>query len=91
MSVKPNHARIYRQVPEFLRECREAADLTQRALAEKLGRPQWWVHRAETGSRRVDVAEFVEWCRGCEIDPHSALDEIIALGGQPKPRRKRGR
>lgn len=82
VSAKPNHARIYRQVPGYLRQCREAAELTQRDLADRLGRPQWWVHRAETGSRRVDVAEFLEWCQGCDIDPHAALDEIAKLGGK---------
>lgn len=85
MAVKPNHARAYRNVPGLLRGFREQSGLTQRELADRLGRPQWWVHRAETGSRRVDVAEFVEWCGGCGVDPHAALDEVAGWVTPNKP------
>lgn len=27
------------------------------------------VHKSETGERRVDVAEFVDWCVACGVDP----------------------
>ncbi len=55
---------------------REKAGLTQRELAAKIGQPQWWVHRGEIGSRRVDIAEFIEICRGCRVDPAAALIEL---------------
>lgn len=75
---KPNQAQIYRRVPGFLRACREQAGLTQRELAARIGKPHWWVVRNETGSRRVDIAEFLLVCRGCEFDPHQALDELAS-------------
>lgn len=76
MATKRNQALIYRSVPAFLREIRERAGLTQRALAERIGQTQWWVHRSEIGSRRLDVAEFIEFCTGCDVDPRDALDEL---------------
>ena len=30
--------------------------------------------------RRVDVAEWVEWCLGCGVDPKAALDNLISSG-----------
>ena len=76
MSTKPNHARIYQSVPSYMRQLREAAGMTQRDLAAKLKRDQWWVARVETGSRRLDIAEFVEICMGCGMEPEKALRQL---------------
>lgn len=76
MPTKRNQAQIYARVPTFLREMRETAGLTQRELADKIKQSQWWVARSETGSRRVDVAEFVEFCVGCKVDPAKALTDL---------------
>lgn len=50
-----------------LRRMREEAGLTIRDLAEQTGRPRTWVHKCETGQRRMDVPEFLEWCRACGV------------------------
>ena len=76
MPTKRNQALIYRKVPPFLRKLRKRADLTQRQVADRIGQTQWWVARSETGSRRLDVAEFVEFCVGCGIEPAKALNEL---------------
>lgn len=77
MPTKRNHAAIYRKVPKFLRELREHANVTQRELAQRIGQSQWWVARNETGSRRIDVAEFLEFCKGCKADPAEMIRELI--------------
>lgn len=74
---KSQHALSYRNVPKMLREMRERANLTQRDLAKKVGRPQPWVHKTEVGERRIDIAEFLDWCVGCEIDPETAFKELV--------------
>lgn len=76
MSTKPNHARIYRKVPGFLKHIREQAGLTQRQLAKKIGQSQWWIARSELGERRLDVAEFIAICRGCDLDPTQAIQQL---------------
>lgn len=77
---KPNTSLIYRRVPPFLRGMREKAGLTQRQLADKIGQTQWWVARSETGSRRLDIAEFVEFCVGCGVEPAEAIRELSVRG-----------
>jgi transcriptional regulator with XRE-family HTH domain len=67
---------IYKNIPIFLREMREQAGLTQRQLADRIKQSQWWVARSETGSRRLDVAEFIEFCVGCKTNPADALMEL---------------
>src|SRR3954469_14871140 len=78
MPTKRNQALIYRKAPPFLRALRQSAGLTQRQLAGRIGQTQWWVARSEAGSRRLDVAEFVEFCLGC-ANPATALTELAKL------------
>ena len=77
MPRKPNTALIYQRIPSHLRQIREAAGLTQRDLADRLRKPQSWVARCETAARRVDVAEWIEWCFGCGVDVRDALGDLI--------------
>jgi transcriptional regulator with XRE-family HTH domain len=77
--AKSQHALIYRKVPALLRQMREKAGLTQRGIAERVNKPQPWVHKSEDGSRRVDVAEFLEWCVGCGIDPVEGFKQLMEL------------
>lgn len=79
MPTKRNQALIYRRVPPYLRELRRRAGLTQRELARRIGQSQWWIARSETGSRRLDVAEFVEFCLGCGVSPAEALTELTKM------------
>jgi len=79
MPTKRNQAVIYKIVPGYLRKMREKAGLTQRQLADRIGQSQWWVARSETGSRRIDVAEFIEFCAGCRVAPPAALVELMKL------------
>ncbi|MCL2649235.1 MAG: helix-turn-helix domain-containing protein [Phycisphaerales bacterium] len=77
MATKSQHALIYLPVPSFLRTLREQAGLTQRQLAQRIGRPHTWVHGSEIGSRRVDIAEFVLFCQGCDVDPCRTLKHLM--------------
>ncbi len=77
MTTKAQHARGYRSVPRLLRALRQEAGLTQRALGGRLGRPQSWVYNCEVANRRVDVAEFCDWCRACGVDPLAGLRRVL--------------
>jgi transcriptional regulator with XRE-family HTH domain len=50
-------------------EARQAAGLTQRELAAKLGRSNSFVWKIEAGERRVDILEFIEIARCLGVDP----------------------
>lgn len=73
---------MYRHLPELLRQLREEADLSQRALGERLQRPQSWVYNCETGARRVDIAEFIAWAKGCEVGPKEAFHRLLKRFGE---------
>ena len=63
-------------------QLRKNAGLTQRQLAEALGREQNLIGRIETGQRRIDLVEWVGICRACKVDPEV---EIAKLVRQIKP------
>ncbi len=75
--AKAQHAPDYRPLPGLLRRLREEAGLTQRDLGERLNKPQSWVYTCESANRRVDVTEFVAWCRGCGVDPVRAFKRVV--------------
>ena len=77
MPRRPNTVLIYAKIPGHLRALREQAGLTQRELAERLKKPQSWVARCETAARRIDIAEWLEWCFGCSTDTKVALDDLV--------------
>jgi transcriptional regulator with XRE-family HTH domain len=53
----------YERFLQLLRKAREAAGLTQIEAARRLNRPQSFVSKCESGERRVDVVELVQFCR----------------------------
>jgi len=78
--AKAQHSSAYRAVPVLLREMRECAGLTQRQVGAKLRRPQSWVYNCETANRRVDITEFLAWCRACNSDPLAAVSRLLTRG-----------
>ena len=79
--AKAQHAQRYRQLPGFLRRMREEAGLTQRQMAAKLRVTHVSVHKSEVGDRRVDLAEFMDWCLACGRDPEEAFRHLRRLRG----------
>lgn len=70
---------IYKRVPGSLREVREAAGLTQREFARRVGKTQSWVYKSEAGLRRIDIAEFLHWCKGCDLEPLDATRRLLKI------------
>ena len=51
------HSDEYRNIIKRLKEARVEAGLSQQDVADKLGKPQSYVSKIESGERRLDVAE----------------------------------
>ena len=61
--TKSAFSRKQGQLRKILVQARHDAGLTQVALAKKLGRPQSFVSKCESGERRVDVIELKAFAR----------------------------
>ena len=60
----------------LLREARQNAGFNQTELAEKLGRPQSFVSKYESGERRLDIIELLEVCRAMDISLSSFVKRL---------------
>lgn len=61
---------------EYLIKARLEAGLTQAALAKKLRRYQSYIATVESGQRRVDVVEFLDFADAIGFDPIDAIKNI---------------
>ena len=71
-----------------LRQARTDAGLRQIDVAERLGTPQSFVSKYETGERRLDLAELGQVCEavGIELVELVKQFEMAALGGRQRSR-----
>lgn len=53
----------YEEFRALLRAARLAAGLSQAQVARRLGKPQSYVSKCESGERRVDVVELAQFAR----------------------------
>lgn len=51
--------------------------MTQRDLAARLGRPHSYVSKIETGERRLDVGEFVEYAKAVGVNPLRLFKRVL--------------
>lgn len=78
----------YRRFLSELRAARQAKDLSQEQLADRLGKHQTFVSKVEQGQRYLDVLEFVRWSKAIDVDPSKLIsglrDDILARGSKRK-------
>nr|WP_281722860.1 helix-turn-helix transcriptional regulator [Nitrosomonas nitrosa] len=68
---------IYRRLRRLLVNARKKAGLNQTDVAKQLERPQSYVSKVESGERRLDVGEFVEFASAIKSDPIRLLRKAI--------------
>ena len=67
----------YARLLKWLRDQRNEKGITMRETGERLGVIHSWVGKVELGERRLDLIEYVRYCKVLEIDPHEGLDLIL--------------
>ena len=84
MATKTIYSTAYRRLVSRLREIREAAGISQSALAATLGWPQQRLSAVEAGARRLDIMEFLHLTGVLGLSPEAAIQ--LAAGVSPKSR-----
>lgn len=79
--VKSLHSRQYAIFRELLTQAREEAEMTQVQVATKLGKPQSYVSKYESGDRRLDVTEFVQIADILALNISDFLDQYRTKSG----------
>ena len=71
----------YEALRGWLTKGRMTRGLTQRKLAELLDVPSSLVAKVELGERRLDLIEFLAFCKALDVDPHEGIDVVSQHGG----------
>ncbi len=74
---KPIHGKRSKIFCEHIRSLREKAGMTQRDLADALGREHGMVGRIELGERRVDIIEVFDVFEALGADPAVETLELM--------------
>ncbi|CAJ6822935.1 XRE family transcriptional regulator [Burkholderia pseudomallei] len=82
----PLHEPRYQRIAALLTELRKARGLLQQDVADRIGRPQGFVSKVESGSRRLDVIELLDFLRALEADPHKFIDRLLEQPMSSLPR-----
>ncbi|WP_227430536.1 helix-turn-helix domain-containing protein [Psychrobacter sp. I-STPA6b] len=70
---KSIHSAEHELLRYYLKSRREELGLSQRALGTRMGVIYSFIGKVETGDRRLDVIEFIEYCKALDLD---AIDVI---------------
>jgi transcriptional regulator with XRE-family HTH domain len=73
---KPLHSPQHKAFLQLLRETREDAGLRQKEVAQKLGKPQSFVSKYESGERRLDLLELRDVCLVLAVHPVTFLKKL---------------
>ena len=74
LAIHPGEQRKLRQL---LIRRRLDLELSQRALADRMGVIHSFVGKVETGDRRLDVFEFIDYCRALDWNAAEILMELM--------------
>lgn len=79
-SIHSEQSRILRQ---WLKEKRASSSLTIRDLAKLLDAHHSIIGKVETGERRLDVIEWIEYCDALGAVPHECVELLLHTKFEP--------
>lgn len=75
--TKSLHTAQYAALIRVLVEARKESGLTQREVADRLGKPQSYIAKLEGGERRLDVVEFVALVNAMNSEPAALFARLL--------------
>lgn len=73
MGTRDKYDPAYRAIVDGLIAARKARGLTQIDVAQAMGTDQSQISKFERGERRLDILDYVRYCRAIGIDPCQLL------------------
>jgi len=75
--IKSLHSPAYGVFRQVMADARERQGLTQAELANRLGKPQSFVSKYESGERRLDLVEFLLVCTALGVEATALFHSLI--------------
>lgn len=82
----PIHDPRYQRLAALLADARRQNGLLQQEVADRLGRPQAYVSKVESGARRLDVVELLDFLKALGVDPRLFIDAFLDQPPSSLPR-----
>lgn len=70
------HSPEYIWLRQYFVKQRKELGLSQRALAERLGVIHSFVGKVETGDRKLDIFEFIQYCEALNLDVNKVIIDL---------------
>lgn len=78
MLKMPNvHGKQYQKLLRLLIQCRQRQGMSQSEVSRALKKPRPYANKVEAGERRLDVAEFVTYCKAIDADPVAIITKFV--------------
>ncbi len=77
MARQDTQGSLYRQIIDELIRRRRAAGITQAELARRMETDQSQVSKFERRERRLDVVDYLKYCRAIGLDPGLPLRDLL--------------
>ncbi len=79
----PIHDPRYQRIAVLLADLRKQRGLLQQDLADRLGRPQAFVSKVESGVRRLDLIELADYLRMLDANLKEFMDQVLSSSEPP--------
>jgi len=76
--IKSLHSNEHKVVIDWLKKGRASQGMTMRELATKMKTPHSFIGKVEQGERRLDVVEYIRYCKALEVSPVEGLELLMA-------------
>lgn len=73
------YAKRHQKLAAWLKACRQERELSIRDLGAKLGLHHSIVGKIETGERRLDVAEYIDYCKALDTNPVDGIKYLMSI------------
>jgi ribosome-binding protein aMBF1 (putative translation factor) len=73
----------YKAALDAVIQARHRNGISQRQLAERLGKPRSFVSKIESRERRLDFVEFIAVARALDLEPADFMKVIVAVVPEP--------
>jgi transcriptional regulator with XRE-family HTH domain len=75
--IKSPHDKKYLELLDYLRSVRIERGLTVRQFAPLIGETYQIVSKIETGTRKLTVYEFVQYCDALGVNPKKVIEILM--------------
>ncbi|NVK24553.1 MAG: helix-turn-helix transcriptional regulator [Gammaproteobacteria bacterium] len=62
---------------QWLKEQRKEKGHTMRTLSQIIGTPHSFIGKVENQERRLDIVEYIRYCKALEVDPIEGLKKVL--------------